>query len=74
MTPECLLCTYSKARIMLEEIQRGLGYVSALKREHSNWGEERKMRKQSDNACCPRSICVVLWTLSPPGKVKSCYA
>lgn len=32
------------------------------------------MSKQSDNECCPRSMCVVLWTLSPSGKVKSCYA
>lgn len=26
MTPKCLVCTYSEARVTLEEIQRGLGY------------------------------------------------
>ena len=58
MTPECLSCSYSEARIVLEEIQRGLDMGSALKSEHSNLrGEGRKIRKQNNDQCCPRSMC-----------------
>ena len=55
MTPKCLLCTCSEARIVLREIQRGL-LVSALKSEHSNLGEREEQLEKSDAECCSGSM------------------
>lgn len=43
---QCLSCTYSEVRIVLEEIQRGLKYGICPK-EHSIWGRERREKLEN---------------------------